>query len=191
MHIIKNITTLSNITFLLPIYTLFVKSIWIEFIILIIGIFISSMYHHSDSNENRSILLSRSNWHKLDNIMAVEIILSHMLYLSKIDFYQSLYLHLVGFFITIIFQLKNPWDIENVIYPSIIGLMAFVYKLIFFNNVHYKINNIYNLCILLPISLFFFFKGLSDDDFKGNRIYHSFWHFFAGLSSFILLSCIE
>ena len=84
MNILKNITTISNIRFLLPIYTLFIKSRWIECIILIIGIFISCMYHHSDSNENRSILLSRGNWHKLDNILCIEIIQSHMIYLSKL-----------------------------------------------------------------------------------------------------------
>jgi hypothetical protein len=99
-------------------------------------------------------------------------------------------LFFAGFILTLVMQVKHPWDLENTFVPIIVAFAVLTYSLAT------KGKGIYNMYYLkrggtyLGIAIFFFILGL-DDENDYLRIYHGLWHTFGSIASFYLWQSVE
>ena len=180
-------SSLSNFSTIFTLVLIFRRKLSYPFFTGSFTLLTSFMYHTLDSFQIPSFFLNELQWHKLDNIGAIISIISLNVYLMD-NRSRDLdnFLNYTGFFITLILQSRDPWDLTNTFIPILIFLLLFIWARNF-RRIEARSNK---RMIRLGIFIMFlgfcsFCKGL--DEFKDYlRFYHGLWHFFVGISTFYL-----
>lgn len=180
-------TGLTNFLCFPALYVVYKRGMVFGFMIGFFTFFCSLMYHSLDSLEIPQVYITRSEWHKLDNIGSIMSLIYLAVFLmdniEKVEGkYSSEYegktdraLCYFGLFITLLMQTKHPWDIENTVVPVVIFYVALAFKLIFYRRPRIYYDNFNRGCLILGFGFFCFYKGL-DDDNDYLRIWHGIWH---------------
>eukprot|EP00796_Vickermania_ingenoplastis_P011246 gene11246-7814_t len=180
-------TVLSHVT-LLSVFPLFIsRKLVFELSSASFGLLASVMYHVCQSIDG-PILLSESQWHRLDNVAVIANIGLLFVSCSAItDRFVEKITKYVVFFVALASQEPHPWDVRFTISPILLFLLIPVVQHLVIRRqlpmVHKK--NLYYGIVLLAISAIFFYFGL-DDDSDPYRIIHGMWHFLAGIASYYL-----
>jgi hypothetical protein len=155
------------------------------------SIIVSFMYHLCESLDIK-LYLDQLTWHELDNISAIFSFTQMSIPLTKFR-YDSDYIrkkNYTSFFITMLFQRRNPWDITNTLMPIFIDYFIAILQIIKYGMPEYNKKTLFQASIFICITSFFFFKGLDDlNDYL--RIWHCLWHFGIGISSLYLIQIQE
>eukprot|EP01132_Coremiostelium_polycephalum_P004767 gene4767-5947_t len=157
---------------------------------------ISSMMYHVGEVFERSELfqltgLTSGQWHRLDNIFTILVFQALMLFMMDTSHPQVVdlirWLLLV---LTLYCQERAPWQIFFTALPIGVSLLMMVGHYVYIRKVPDWIKTkhfLYGLLCLM-VAVFFFIRGL-DDDNDYLRINHGIWHLFIGFSFyFIFLS---
>ena len=158
-----------------------------EYYFAIFSFIVSFMYHFCEGLDI-VIFLPQSKWHELDNVAS--IFCFNQLILSLTKFYYDLkYIRKANYlflFLTLLFQQRGPWEIQNTLIPLFIYLFISFYQMCKYGLPNYNKAAIIKGGLISTIALLFFYRGLDDlNDYL--RIWHSFWHVFMGIASFYLL----
>jgi hypothetical protein len=146
----------------------------------------SFLYHLCDSLE-RPIYLSEGRWHILDNIGAISSFCAWFVYLADVrDPVYRLHWMLLGLAITLVAQVKNPWDLNNTVGPIALFAVGALVKIIVIDSFRvppYHRGYLARCLACLAVAIGCFVRAL-DDQNDPYRAFHGLWHFFVGLSSF-------
>ena len=158
-----------------------------EFYFAIFFFIVSFMYHFCESLDI-VLFLPQLKWHELDNISCMFCMNQLILALTKFN-YDLKYIRKANYlfvFLTLLFQQRGPWVIQNSLIPLLIYLFISFYQIYKYGLPNFNKNAIIKGGFISLIGLLFFYRGLDDlNDYL--RIYHSLWHVFMGLATFYLL----
>ncbi len=185
------INSLSNIPILPTIFLLKYYEKIFPYYVGFFSVLVSMMYHICESLEIK-LYLDNMTWHELDNIGAIFSFTQMSIPLTKLrhddDYIRKK--NYVSFFITMLYQQRNPWDITNTLMPIFIDFFIAVLQIIKFGMPEYNKKIFLYAFVYIMISTFFFFKGLDDlNDYL--RIWHCLWHVGIGVSSLYLIQVQE
>jgi predicted membrane channel-forming protein YqfA (hemolysin III family) len=161
------------------------------------SILTSLMYHICDTlkihDKNTLFFMNAGQWHRLDNvfiIIVLNVILADLvLQLSHRhgDFYRWIVVAL-----TLWFQEKGPWQIENTILPIVIPFGCCIVVRLTTTKFRptYVMKNLYIGLACVVVGVFFFVRGL-DDDNDWIRINHGLWHAFVAVALYFLRYAVK
>jgi predicted membrane channel-forming protein YqfA (hemolysin III family) len=160
------------------------------------------MYHCTDALNISGLYLTPTQWHKLDNIGAILVIITVLIYLMDNLHYNSLgepescdegrldrHLTYSAVGLTLLMQTKDPWDIFNTYFPILTFLLIFFVSLLQ-RRPRFNVAMLWKGLSLLGLAIVFFVLGLDDaNDYL--RIWHGLWHATISVSLFYLLQAID
>ena len=196
------VTGLTNMSCFPGLYLAYHKRLYFQLFFGIFTFITSFMYHSLESLEIPSFYLTRSQWHKLDNIGSIECFIMLTVYLmDTLDRKDNLYvsnmstdidlcLNLSGLFITIAMQEEHPWALQNTAFPILLFFTLMIFKIIFIRRPRINFYYLNRGLMLMGLAIYFFINGL-DDENDYLRINHGLWHCFASLSSFYMWQCVD
>lgn len=118
--------------------------------------------------------LDDGRWHRLDNVFAIISLQLLCVHLANLRGSLRLVLQWSAVFITLVFQERNPWDLNNTIYPLVpYALLFFAVLLLRPPPLYRRAFGVGVLC-MLPAALCFL-RGL-DDRRDYLRLWHGLWH---------------
>jgi len=93
--------------------------------------------------------------------------------------------------VVMIMQEKDPWNINYTLFPILFWVIVLFARFLFASQLPKFIwTRLRNTLCLLLLGAVLFVKGLDDkNDYL--RIYHSFWHVFCGITSYMIFQVIE
>ncbi len=185
------INSLSNFAILPTVFLIYHQKNIFSYYIGYFSILVSVMYHICESLDI-VVILEQLKWHELDNIGAIYSFSQMTLPLTKLnnnlDFKRKK--NYIFFFFLLFIQQRGPWVLFNTIFPIVLDFSFSFVLLFLYGKPKYNKSTIKKAGIFMIISLFFFYKGLDDlNDYL--RIWHAFWHFFIGITSFYFLQIQE
>ena len=185
------INSLSNFAILPTVFLIYHQKNIFSYYIGYFSILVSVMYHICESLDI-VVILEQLKWHELDNIGAIYSFSQMTLPLTKLnnnlDFKRKK--NYIFFFFLLFIQQRGPWVLFNTIFPIVLDFSFSFVLLFLYGKPNYNKSTIKKAGIFMIISLFFFYKGLDDlNDYL--RIWHAFWHFFIGITSFYFLQIQE
>jgi len=155
----------------------------------------SLLYHCLESLEVPSLYLTRSDWHKLDNIGSIMTLIYLAVFLmdnidessndhsGRFECTTDRALCYLGLFLTMIMQTKHPWDLENTLVPVVLFYLILIGKTVFVRKPRINRKNFHKGIGVLGFGVVCFYKGL-DDDNDYLRIWHGLWHCGGSISLF-------
>ena len=150
--------------------------------------FITSFMYHFCESLDIEIFLPQLKWHELDNVFSMFCVNQLILSLTKFN-YDLKYIRKANYlfvFLTLLFQQRGPWEIQNTLIPLFIYLLISFYQIYKYGLPIYNKKTIVKGGFISFIASLFFYRGLDDlNDYL--RIWHCLWHVFIGIASFYLL----
>ncbi|CAJ1021411.1 putative Protein (DUF3522) [Leishmania utingensis] len=178
-------TVLSHLTMLPTPYFFYRRNYIFEFCCAVFGLLASFMYHTTESF-GTAIFLTEIEWHRLDNVGVISMMGIWYVYLCC---FQNPFVDMsckcFCVFFTLVVQQKNPWDIRLTVSPILLFSLFPIVKHCLVEQRPPSISRkhlAYGL-LCFCIGIIFFILGLNEHADR-YRLYHSAWHFFAGLSAF-------
>lgn len=153
----------------------------------------SALYHVGDTTNRRFWGMNPGQWHRLDNVFAIESLNS--LVLSWMDLDMGALrdsLRWGSMALTICFQELGPWKLSCTLAPMAVMLLCYiVYLASHPRHWRYYNQNMKHGSLLMVLALFFFFWGL-DERRDWLRLSHGAWHCFMGAATFYFMGgCID
>jgi predicted membrane channel-forming protein YqfA (hemolysin III family) len=180
-------TGLTNFLSFPALYVVYKRGMLFGFMVGFFTFLCSLLYHSLDSLEIPSFYITRSDWHKLDNIGSImSLIYLAVFLMDNVDKVKEKYsseyegrtdraLCYFGLFVTLLMQTKHPWDIENTVIPVVLFYAILVVKIVFYRRPRIFFQKFYPGCAILVFGFYCFYRGL-DDDNDYLRVWHGIWH---------------
>jgi predicted membrane channel-forming protein YqfA (hemolysin III family) len=196
------VTGITNIAIFPALYLAFHKQLYFQFYMASFTFACSFLYHSLDSLDIPQLYLTRTQWHRLDNIGTIECFIMLAVYFmdtleKKSDHYVSkmttkidLFLNSCGLFIVMVMQEDKPWDIENTFYPILLFTIVLAVKVVFVRKPRINLYYLSRGALILTSAVVFFVRGL-DDNNDYLRINHGMWHCLVSISSFYLWQSVD
>jgi len=183
-------TGTTNFAFIPLVYLLKLQKRYFE-VYLAIYTFVTSFFYHVCEGLDYDIYMNQKKWHICDNIGSITAMNTILVYFMGLKSYEAeLKYNIISLFLIITFQIDEPWDLNNTIFPILIFVVILLYH-VFFIGIEYKINKemLQRGLLLFSIAVFFFYFGL-DEHTDYLRIVHSWWHIFIAWSTFYLRQAV-
>eukprot|EP01112_Ceratiomyxa_fruticulosa_P009646 TRINITY_DN2525_c0_g1_i1.p1 TRINITY_DN2525_c0_g1~~TRINITY_DN2525_c0_g1_i1.p1 ORF type:complete len:232 (+),score=23.99 TRINITY_DN2525_c0_g1_i1:219-914(+) len=132
--------------------------------------------------------MNPGQWHRLDNVFSILSFNALLFFLMENTNPTTIdILRWVSLAFTLYCQELSPWNIMCTVVPILLPLLLLIAKLLYNRKVPawIKSTSFRIGLLLLVVAVFFFVRGL-DDDNDYLRINHGLWHFFIGLSFYFL-----
>ena len=181
-----SITMFTNISWIPTLLLLYRRRMNYHLFLGILTTVSAIFYHFLESFSIKYFILSKDNWHKLDNIGGISCSVSLIIYLMNNENQEvDAYLNYFNMILILILQEKSYTNIKYTIFPLALFFCIYLGKFLFI----IRKLPIYNWKIfkksvyLLAICIFCFSRGLNrKQDYL--RIFHGLWHLFLGINSF-------
>lgn len=148
----------------------------------------SMLYHIGDvlkiNDPHTLFMMNAGQWHRLDNVFAILIFnFLNMKLLLKLNQKQEEFARWIILAFTLWCQEKSPWEVIYTIIPILVPMFIMIFVNIFNPKMrpNYQKKNLLKGTILLIIAIYFFIKGL-DDENDWIRLNHGLWHTFGSFS---------
>jgi hypothetical protein len=184
------ITGISNFGSIPVIYYLHKKGRYYETYIGTFTLITSFMYHVCESLDVE-IYMEHGQWHELDNIGSIGCMISLLVSLTNVGlpfeqaYKNQIKLNFISILITLVMQIKHPWDLFNTIVPIVIFAFIMLYDQYTNGFPVFNREALKKGLTFLVIAFSMFVKGL-DDENDYLRIYHSLWHVLIAISSYYI-----
>jgi hypothetical protein len=154
---------------------------------------LTSFMYHATQDWGTSCFLDELQWHRLDNIGALNGFSLLFVYLAEIqDPLADNGLKILNFFLAVVVQEGYPWDERYTFGPLLLFfLIPVVYNAAWARRVPaYDYRELALGVAALPVALLFFVRGL-DDASDPYRMAHGMWHMTAGFSCYHLWRAVR
>jgi hypothetical protein len=187
------VTTVLSHLAIVPTVAQFYRRRWTTEAIMGAFTILASFMYHMSEDFGRSFFLDELQWHRLDNIGALNAFSMMFIYMAQIDDpFANTALKWVNFFGIVVVQEGHPWDERYTFGPLIaFALIPVLYNLLWARRVPaYDFGELGVGLASLVVALLFFVKGL-DDASDAYRMAHGMWHVACGFSTLRLWRCVR
>ncbi|AAZ12681.1 hypothetical protein, conserved [Trypanosoma brucei gambiense DAL972] len=184
-------SVISHVTFLPTVHHFFKQRYVYEAAMGIFGMTASLMYHICQVL-NAEIILDEAGWHRVDNILVVSFLGAWSVYMCAFrDLFTERCSKYCLLMMCVLFQARGAWKAVNTIVPVFIciGFPICVYAY------RWRLpsvfpNRLFGFALVMAVAVIFFIKGL-DDENDPYKMYHSLWHFFCGIASYLMWTLLK
>ncbi|CBH12818.1 hypothetical protein, conserved [Trypanosoma brucei gambiense DAL972] len=185
------LSVVSHATLVPTVYHFLRKRYAYESVLGVFGLTASLMYHICEAFDAKFFMSSLA-WHRVDNILVISLLGAWSVYMCALhDPFVERFTKYSLMMLCLIFQTRGPWEAVNSVFPAAVSFSIPIGVYVYRRRIPaLEIGRLVGFILIMAVAVIFFIKGL-DDKRDHFRMYHSLWHFFCGIASYLMWTLLK